>query len=319
MKSNPKQFAIIGSGSIGIGWAIVFARAGNQVKVYDIDQSRLDYFNQGLIERLGALVDEELLDEAAVSVSARITTTLDLAEAVGVAEYIQECAPENLETKKLIFASLIELSTPKAIIASSTSALKSSSFTADLLTRERCLVVHPGNPPYLLSVVEVVPAPFTSVEVVARTQEIMRELHMSPILVKQEIEGFVFNRLQGAMLREAYALVNDGVIEPKDIDIVVTQGLAKRWSIIGPFGTSALNVEGGITAHAERMGESYYRMGAERGQGERWSKELIVKVALGIEKIFHNEDWVKNVNKRDRALMKLTRLMKGNDLFNFYR
>jgi 3-hydroxyacyl-CoA dehydrogenase len=313
------QFAVIGSGSIGIGWAIVFARAGNEVKVYDIDQSRLDYFTRGLNERLGFLMEEALLDEDATIISARVTTTLDLADAVRAADYIQECAPELLETKKVLFASLIKLSTPEAIIASSTSALKSSSFTSNLATRERCLVVHPGNPPYLLSVVEVVPAPYTSVDVVARTQEILRELQLNPILVKKEIEGFVFNRLQGAMLREAYSLVKDGVIEPKDIDMVVTQGLAKRWSIIGPFGTSALNVEGGIKAHAARMGESYYRMGVERGQGERWSDELVAIVAQSIEKIFHNEDWVKNVNKRDRALMKLTRLMRESDGFNFYR
>lgn len=312
------QFAVIGSGSIGIGWAIVFARAGHQVKVYDIDQSRLDYFKRSLNERLGFLMEEELLDEDATTISAHVTTTLDLADAVRSADYIQECAPELLETKKGLFASLIEFSTPDAIIASSTSALKSSSFTSDLASRERCLVVHPGNPPYLLSVVEVVPAPYTSVDVVARTQEILRELQLNPILVKKEIEGFVFNRLQGAMLREAYALVKDGVIEPKDIDMVVTQGLAKRWSIIGPFGTSALNVEGGIKAHAARMGESYYRMGIERGQGERWSDELVEIVAQSIEKIFHNEDWAKNVNKRDRALMKLTRVMRDNDVFNFY-
>jgi len=313
------QFAVIGSGSIGIGWAIVFARTGHQVKVYDIDQSRLDYFKRSLNERLGFLMEEELLDEDATTISARVTTTLDLADAVRSADYIQECAPELLETKKALFASLIEFSTPDAIIASSTSALKSSSFASDLATRARCLVVHPGNPPYLLSVVEVVPAPYTSVDVVARTQEILHELQLNPILVKKEIEGFVFNRLQGAMLREAYALVKDGVIEPKDIDMVVTQGLAKRWSIIGPFGTSALNVEGGIKAHAARMGESYYRMGIERGQGERWSDELVEIVAQSIEKIFHNEDWAKNVNKRDRALMKLTRVMRDNDVFNFYR
>lgn len=319
MKSTRMQFAVIGSGSIGIGWAIVFARAGNQVKVYDIDNSRLDYFTRSLNERLGFLAEEKLLSEDAETISARVTTTLDLADAVRAADYIQECAPELLDIKKALFASLIEFSTPDAIIASSTSALKSSSFTSNLPTRDRCLVVHPGNPPYLLSVVEVVPAPFTSVDVVARTQEILRELQMSPILVKKEIEGFVFNRLQGAMLREAYALVKDGVIEPKDIDLVVTQGLAKRWSIIGPFGTSALNVEGGIKAHAARMGESYYRMGVERGQGERWSDELVAIVAQSIEKIFHNEDWAKNVNKRDRSLMKLTRLMKDSDMFNFYR
>jgi len=315
----PRQFAVVGSGSIGIGWAIVFARAGNLVTVYDVDKSRLDLFKQGINERLNLLQEESLLDEEISAISNRISSSLNLAETVEDAEYIQECAPERREIKENLFVEIENLADPNAIIASSSSALKISSFTSNLLTRARCLVVHPGNPPYLLSVVEVVPASFTSEETVSRTQEILRELKMSPILVMKEIEGFVFNRIQGAILREAYALVDEGVVDPIDIDIVVTQGLGKRWAVVGPFGTSALNVEGGIRAHVERMGESYYRMGADRGQTEPWSEELVERVAVEMEKIFANDQWSENVNRRDRALMKLNHLMKDSKDFNFYQ
>ena len=314
-----RNFAVVGSGSIGIGWAIVFARAGNRVKVYDLEKSRLDIFTQGVNERLHVLQEEGLLNEGADTVASRISTSLDLAESLEGAEYIQECVPEQLEIKKNLFATLEALAGDSAIIASSSSALKISSFTSDLSTRTRCLVVHPANPPYLLSVVEVVPASFTSADTVARAQEILRELNMSPILVMKEIEGFVFNRLQGAMLREAYALVQEGVVDPIDLDIVVTQGLGRRWSVVGPFGTSALNVEGGITAHVARMGESYYRMGVDRGQNERWSDELVEKVAASMDELFLNDKWTENVNGRDRALMKLNRLIKDNRYFNFYQ
>jgi L-gulonate 3-dehydrogenase len=314
-----RHFAVVGSGSIGIGWAIVFARAGKQVKVYDLEQSRLEIFTQGLNERLRVLHDEGLLDESIETVFSRISTSLDLAESLNGAGYIQECAPEQLEIKRALFATLEGLADDDAIIASSSSALKISSFTSDLSTRTRCLVVHPGNPPYLLSVVEVVPASFTSADTVTRAQEILRELNMNPILVMKEIEGFVFNRLQGAMLREAYALVEEGVVDPVDLDIVVTQGLGRRWSVVGPFGTSALNVEGGITAHVARMGDSYYRMGADRGQSEPWSDELVKKVAASMEGVFPNNEWLENVNRRDRALMKLNRLIKDNWYFNFYQ
>ena len=314
-----RNFAVVGSGSIGIGWAIVFARAGNRVKVYDLEKSRLDIFTQGVNERLHVLQEEGLLNEGADTIASRISTSLDLAESLEGAEYIQECVPEQLEIKKNLFATLEALAGDSAIIASSSSALKISSFTSDLSTRTRCLVVHPANPPYLLSVVEVVPASFTSADTVARAQEILRELNMSPILVMKEIEGFVFNRLQGAMLREAYALVQEGVVDPIDLDIVVTQGLGRRWSVVGPFGTSALNVEGGITAHVARMGESYYRMGVDRGQNERWSDELVEKVAASMDELFLNDKWTENVNGRDRALMKLNRLIKDNRYFNFYQ
>lgn len=319
MSRMTRHFAVVGSGSIGIGWAIVFARAGNTVKVYDLEQSRLDIFTQGVNERLQVLQEEGLLNEGADIVCSRISTSLDLAESLEGAEYIQECAPEQLEIKKALFATLEALASNSAIIASSSSALKISSFTSDLSTRTRCLVVHPGNPPYLLPVVEVVPASFTSGDTVARAQEILRELNMSPILVMREIEGFVFNRLQGAMLREAYALVEEGVVDPIDLDIVVTQGLGRRWSVVGPFGTSTLNVEGGITAHVARMGESYYRMGADRGQSERWSDELVEKIAASMEGLFLNDKWTENVNRRDRALMKLNRLITDNGELNFYQ
>lgn len=314
-----RNFAVIGAGSIGIGWAIVFARAGNPVLVYDVNESQLESFRQGINERLSVLHEEELLGEEVEIVLDRISTTADLPQALKGAEYIQECAPERREIKEALFRSIEKLADPSAIIASSTSALTITSFTSSLSTRSRCLVVHPGNPPYLLSVVEIVPGTFTSSATVTRTREILRQLHMSSIVVKKEIEGFVFNRLQGAMLREAYALVEEGVVDPIDIDVVVTQGLGKRWSVVGPFGTSALNVEGGITAHVARMGESYYRMGVERGQSDPWSDELVANVANHVEKIFVNEEWSENVNRRDRALMKLNRLMKDNKLFNFYQ
>ena len=141
---------------------------------------------------------------------------------------------------------------------------------------------------------------------------------LQTILVKKEIDGFVFNRLQGAILREAYCLVRDGVVDPIDIDIIMTEGLGKRWAILGPFGTSALNVEGGIRAHAARMANSYYQMGLERGQDDPWTPELINSVAEGVEPTFPNNDWSRNVRKRDKALMEITKLSKESRFFKFY-
>ena len=110
------------------------------------------------------------------------------------------------------------------------------------------------------------PAPFTAAAVVARTERLLRDAGIEPVRVAREVEGFVFNRLQGAMLREAYALVRDGVATVADIDRLVRDGLGLRWSVVGPFETVDLNTRGGIAAHAERMGPAYARMGAERGR-----------------------------------------------------
>jgi len=307
--SDPK-FSIIGSGSIGIGWAIVFARAGYSVKVFDIEEAALKNFNTQIKSRLELLGENELLAENPQAVLERIQTTLDLAEAVAEADYIQECGPESVEIKRELFTKLANLAKTDAIIASSSSALRPSEFASDVASNERCLVVHPGNPPYLISIAEVVPAKFTTDAAIARCTELLTKVGIIPIRVNNEPQGFVFNRLQGAILREAYCLVRDGVISPTDLDLIVTEGLGKRWSIIGPFATSALNVRGGIKAHVARMGKSYFEMGKERGQNDPWDESLVDIVAADIEKKLPDANWEENTKKRDLALMKLNKLFE---------
>lgn len=307
--SDPK-FSIIGSGSIGIGWAIVFARAGYKVKVFDVEESALRNFEIQVKSRLELLDENKLLDDSPKKINARIQTTLDLAEAVDGANYVQECGPENLELKRELFTKLAGLTNPDVILASSSSALRTSEFASGIATNARCLVVHPGNPPYLISVAEVVPADFTSNESVEVCKKLLTKVGIIPIQVNNEPQGFVFNRLQGAILREAYCLVRDGVISPTDLDLIVTEGLGKRWSIVGPFATSALNVRGGIKAHVARMGKSYFEMGKERGQNDPWDQELVDRVAADIENKLPDAQWEKNTEKRDLALMKLSKLFK---------
>jgi 3-hydroxyacyl-CoA dehydrogenase len=307
--SDPK-FSIIGSGSIGIGWAIVFARAGYSVKVFDIEEAALKNFNTQIKSRLELLGENELLAENPQAVLERIQTTLDLAEAVAEADYIQECGPESVEIKRELFTKLANLAKTDAILASSSSALRPSEFASDVASNERCLVVHPGNPPYLISIAEVVPAKFTTDAAIARCTELLTKVGIIPIRVNNEPQGFVFNRLQGAILREAYCLVRDGVISPTDLDLIVTEGLGKRWSIIGPFATSALNVRGGIKAHVARMGKSYFEMGKERGQNDPWDESLVDIVAADIDKKLPDTNWEENTKKRDLALMKLNKLFE---------
>ena len=307
--SDPK-FSIIGSGSIGIGWAIVFARAGYKVKVFDVEAAALRNFEIQVKNRLELLDENKLLDDSPKKIIARIQTTLDLAEAVAGANYVQECGPEKLELKRELFAKLAALTNPDVILASSSSALRTSEFASDIASNVRCLVVHPGNPPYLISVAEVVPADFTSNESVDVCKKLLTKVGIIPIQVNNEPQGFVFNRLQGAILREAYCLVRDGVISPTDLDLIVTEGLGKRWSIVGPFATSALNVRGGIKAHVARMGKSYFEMGKERGQNDPWDQELVDRVAADIENKLPDAQWEKNTEKRDLALMKLSKLFK---------
>lgn len=304
------RIAIVGAGSIGIGWALHFASHGHEVRLFDVDQAQLASVDARIRERLLLLREHGLIDEGVDGIAARVSTHENLAEAVSGAGYIQECGPENVDFKHRLFLEIESSANIDAVIASSSSAIASSRFIEGMRHPERALVVHPGNPPYLLLVSELVPHPTTSAETLQFVQELLESTGMSAVVVHGEPEGFVFNRLQGAVLREAYCLVRDGVITPRELDEIMIRGLGKRWSLIGAFGTSALNVKGGITAHAARMGASYYRMGQERGQDDPWDESLVAKVADDVSKKFSPEEWEEDVMKRDIALMRLTAVMK---------
>jgi 3-hydroxyacyl-CoA dehydrogenase len=299
----PPRVAVIGAGSIGTSWAIVFARAGHPVAVQDPDAERLAAAVEEIATRLAALEDAGLLAEAGPQVAARVTMHGELATALVGAVHVQECAPERIELKRELFESLDGLTDPSTVLASSSSALTISETAGHLQGRARCLVVHPANPPHLLPVVELVPAPFTDPGVTDRTFALLKAAGMSPVHVRHEVEGFVYNRLQGAVLREAYCLVRDGVISVDDLDRVMREGLGRRWAVIGPFETSDLNTRGGIAEHAKRMGPAYARMGAERGQDDPWDEELVAEVTAQRRALLPLTEWAQRVDWRDRALI----------------
>ncbi len=295
--------ALIGGGSMGMGWAIVFARAGHTVRIYDSAPDMLTKAKPGIATRLSALAAHGLLEEAPDAILARITTTGDLAAALADVVHVQENVPERLEIKLDLFKRLDELAPPDAVLASSTSSLPASDFASDLIGRARCLVAHPANPPFLLPIVEIVPAPFTAPEAVERTRALMAATGQAPVVLKREVNGFLYNRLQGAVLREAYWMVKEGIADVQDIDAVMTSGLGLRWSIIGPFETADLNYRGGLVDHASRMGERYRQMGAERGQPDDWDADLVARAAAQRRAIVPMEKWDARVAWRDERLM----------------
>jgi 3-hydroxyacyl-CoA dehydrogenase len=297
--------AVIGAGSIGAAFALVFAAAGCQVRLYDPDADRRKAALPTIAARLGDLAGFGLAAEPVDATLARVGVVADAREALEGATFVQECAPEDLDLKRALFAELDAATAPKAILASASSAIPATQFANGLAGRARCLVVHPGNPPYLIRIAEVVPADFTDDGVVMRTVRFLEHCGVAPVVLRREIEGFVFNRLQGALLREAYCLVRDGIAGVEDIDRLVRDGLGLRWSVIGPFETADLNVRGGVAAHAERMGPAYQRMGAERGQNDPWTPDLVARVAAERRKLLPLEAWEERVAWRDRALMRL--------------
>jgi 3-hydroxyacyl-CoA dehydrogenase len=298
---------------------VVFARAGWAVVLHDSSTDMLARAHDGVGERLDELAAAGLLASPPEAILTRITTSTELGAALAGAEWVQECIVENLDAKRELFAEIDRRAVPDAVLASSSSMIAASRWARDLPGRARALVVHPGNPPYLLPVAELVPAAFTDPGVTARAGNVLRSAGMTPVVVHGEPEGFVFNRLQGAVLREAYCLVRDGVISANDLDRVVNYGLGRRWAVIGPFTTSQLNTRGGIRRHAQVMGPAYERMGAERGQHDPWTPELVERVAIEVEARLPEPAWDEQVLRRDAALIELERARRAHaELFNSF-
>ncbi len=296
--------AVVGGGSMGVGWAIVFARSGREVRVHDAAPAVRSAVLGAVAERLAALAAHDLLSEAPGVVMARITVAETLGAAITGAVHVQENVPERLDLKTQVFRAMDAVAAPEAVLASSTSSLPASEFAAALPGRARCLVAHPANPPHLLPIVEIVPAPFTDPEAVERTRALMAQAGQVPVVLQREVNGFIYNRLQGAVLREAYWMLEQGIADVASIDRVMTSGLGLRWSIIGPFETADLNYQGGLEEHARRMGERYRQMGAERGQPDGWDETLVARAAAERRALLPLEDWGARVAWRDERLMK---------------
>ena len=299
------RVGVVGGGSIGVGWAIVFARAGHVTTVFEPEARRRRILVDEVEVRLAELDAFDLLDEAPAEIVARLAVTGDLSKALDGAVHVQECAPESLPLKVDLFERMDARADTATTLASSSSSLTASGIAGGLPGRSRCLLAHPGNPPYLIRVVELAPAPFTAPETVDSVRDLFRRAGMVPITVHEEVDCLVFNRLQGALLREALCLVRDGVVTPEDLELVLTEGLGLRWSVIGPFTTADLNTRGGIRAHAEGVGAAYARLAVERGADNPWESEVVERVATDLELRSSETERDDRVLWRDRELMRL--------------
>jgi L-gulonate 3-dehydrogenase len=300
------RVAIIGCGFIGRAWAISFARAGHDVALWDqqADAARaaIDYCTS----ILGELKAHDLLNGQDVSaVASRMSEASTLREALAGALHVQESVPEVLEIKRKLFAELDALADSEAILASSTSALLPSAFTDHLKRRARCMVVHPINPPYLIPAVEIVPAPWTDPACIERARVFLVSAGHKPLVMKREIDGFIMNRMQGAVIEEAMRLVADGYASIEDVDIGLREGLALRWSFMGPFETMDLNAPGGIRDYVERYQQIYVRLHPSQQRRIDWAGAVLDQVESERRQRLPHESLRDRQIWRDRRLMAL--------------
>jgi L-gulonate 3-dehydrogenase len=298
--------AVVGAGFIGRAWAIAFARAGLDVALFDREEAALERARAYIAEILPTLGEHDLLDGAAPeAVLGRIRLEPRLEGALDGASHVQENTPEDIEVKRAVFSEMERVAAPHAVLASSTSSLLPSSFSEHLATRERCLVVHPINPPYLVPAAEIVPAPWTGEAVVAETASLLKRAGHKPIVMRRELDGFVMNRMQGALLEEAFRLVADGYASPEDIDVGIREGLALRWSFMGPFETIDLNAPGGVRDYVERYQAIYERITPTQMRRVDWAGPVLERVEQARREALAEKDLVDRQKWRDKRLIAL--------------
>jgi len=300
------RIAAIGAGLVGRAWSIVFARAGFDVALWDPAE--------GAVEKALGLIDQALPElaeagllrgESPAAARGRMRAAASLADALDGVMHVQESAPERVEVKQPLWRELDAAAPADAVLASSTSGIPASAFTEGLKGGARCLVAHPINPPHIVPLVELVPAPWTDPATVERTAALMRAVGQAPIRLSREVKGFVVNRLQGALLAEAFKLVEDGVCGVADVDAAIAQGLGLRWSFIGPFETIDLNSPNGVRGYCEMLGPLYYELAQEQAEARPWGSELVAKIEAELRAKLPAGDITKRAQWRDRRLAHL--------------
>ncbi|MBT5564046.1 MAG: 3-hydroxyacyl-CoA dehydrogenase [Rhodospirillaceae bacterium] len=300
----PNRIALIGSGLIGCGWAVVFSRAGWDVALHDIKPGRA---KQAVEDTKASLANLEACGflESADACAQHLLPVGSLDEAIEGATFVQENVLETPEEKLAVFQELDRKVPGDIILGSSASTIPASKFTEHLDGRERCIIVHPCTPPYLVPLVEIVPAPWTAAATTQYCVDLMTDVNLVPILLHKEMYGFVLNRLQVALVNEAMHLVGQGVASPADVEKTLKNGLGLRWSFMGPFQTMDLAAPTGFKEYATKFGHSYRNMGKELGVAEEWSTDAIDQVdrflrdEVPLDKLAERGQW------RDRKLMKL--------------
>jgi 3-hydroxybutyryl-CoA dehydrogenase len=236
MSERRERIAVVGAGLMGTSIALDWARAGFSVTVYDSDRERVDSTTRRAREIGQALVEGGVITANELNLAvARMTATADLGEAVAEADYVAEAIVENLAAKQALYGELDAITRPDAVLASNTSTLMPSALAEPVRRRGRLLVAHYFNPGHLIPVVEVVLGPETAPEAVETTTRLLREAGKTPAVLRKEVPGFIANRLQSALLREALALVEDGVCSMEDLDAVVSLGFGRRLAVFGPL------------------------------------------------------------------------------------
>lgn len=297
------RVAVVGTGVIGVSWTALFLAHGLDVSATDPAPGAEARLREGVRAHWPALQRLGLAGDASVN---RLTFTPDLTEAVAEVEFVQESGPEREDLKQQLFRDLDAAAAPSVLLASSSSGLLPSRIQEFCEHHpERVLIGHPFNPPHLVPLVEVVGGEQTSDSAIERAIGFYTAMGRRPIRLRRELPGYIANRLQAALWREAYSLVERGVATVTDIDTAISQGPGLRWALLGPFVNQHLSGGAGGLAHVlEHLGPSTEALWADLGT-PRMTPELAAALVAGVEEELASVDSAAMMVERDSLLIEL--------------
>ncbi len=311
--SRIRTVGILGAGTIGSSWATFFASQGMKVRVHDVDPTVAE---KGIVKactNLDALVEYGLVGkEGLAALKGNIAPARSMAELVEGADYIQESAAETYEVKAKVFSEMDRLASPEAILASSSSGLLMSLIQQSAGRPERCLIVHPFNPPHLVPLVELVPGEKTAPAVVDRIKQFFEGLGKIPVVLRREIPGHLANRLAAAVWREAIDLVLTGAATVEDVDKALCAGPGIRWALMGQHMIYHLGGgEGGYGYFIDHIGKAfgtYWREMATWSEISEDSKRLLVE---GVTESMGERSAAEIARWRDEKIVGLLKVIYG--------
>ncbi len=308
-----KRVLILGAGTMGRGIALCFAKNGYETNLYDPDSAALKQARVRITADLDLLVEMGRMTESRkAAVFSRIHSATGLPRPVP--DLLLEAAPEELHLKRALFRELEKEAAPTALFCTNTSALSITLLSEEMKHPERLVGTHFWNPPHLVPCVEVVPGDATTEAYINRAMAVLREIERRPVRIRRDLPGFVGNRLQHALFREALFLVESGVVSPEDLDEVVRYGFGLRMPLMGPMERADLggldvtgNVQRYLLPHLSRNTDASSLLTGLAAKGR-----LGLKTGGGFFE-WDDKRTQKTVRHRDRALLQLLSLMETYD------
>jgi len=307
------RVACVGVGTIGHGWATLFAMKGLEVNLYDVEPSKLEWALRRIEANLEFLASRDYIESGTVSRAlGKLKSFKSLEEAVRDVEYIQESAYESYSVKRGLFRRIDGVAPRSAIIATSSSGLLMSEIQKATSNPDRCIVVHPWNPPHLIPLVELVPGDMTSEETVKRAYSFMERLGKVPVVLRKEVPGYIGNRLQVAVWREALDLVDRGVASLEDVEKALYAGPGIRWAFMGSNLTLHLGGgEGGLKYLIEHLGGKYSEYWRDMAKWTSIPDSAAEKAVEGIKEmeLVKSKSFQELIEWRDEKLIALLKLL----------